>query len=250
MQRAGLFDNKERGSAFIYILIAIALLAALTASFMRPASQQTTAQNTYQAITGLKSQIDFIQSAIQECILTYPSGDDSDTPALLATSVTQPYPLTPTHEYFTLDNAPTFSADRTALKTDDNVESIACPGNPGDSKDHVDIFGGSSGKFLPPPPDLFSPWEYYNDTDGIFYFTETSNTDAFIQTAFAKLDEQFAECQADVIDASGGQLELTSVADATDPKCSAGATCFRFWMITKGTAIYPGDADGEEVGCP
>ncbi|MEM6811663.1 MAG: hypothetical protein AAF549_04265 [Pseudomonadota bacterium] len=235
----------QSGSAFIYILIAIALLAALTASFMRPASQQTTAQNTYQAITSLKSQIDFIQSSIQECVLTFPAGDDSDT-GNIPVEVTQPYPFSPTDDYFQIDSAPTNSPAATETYPNNNVEFISCPGNPGNSKDHRRIFGGVSGKFLPPPPELFEPWEYYNGEDGIFIFTETDKTDSFIQTALAKLDEQFSECQADVIDASGSQVDLTSAGGSNDPICSANSTCFRVWLVVKPTATYNGDSDGEE----
>ena len=246
-----MFDKRnidlERGSAFIYILIAIALLAALTASFMRPASQQTTAQNSYQSVTEIKSQSDFIQSAIQECVLVYSSGDDSDT-LNIPTGVTEPYPFTPNDNYFTLVSG---SGAASAVKPNNNLENIGCPGNPGLSKDHEDIFGGRSGKFMPPPPDLFNNWQYYNDTDGVFYFISTDKTDAFLQTALLKLDEQYSECQADVIDASGGDVELTSTAAASDPKCLDGETCFRVWMIINPSASYLGDTDGEELaaGC-
>jgi len=233
----------QTGSAFVYILIAIALLAALTATFMRPASQQTTAQSSYQATTSVRSQVDFIQSAIQECILIRPTGDQSDTPNM-PSDVTTPYPLSPADDYFDLTSG---SGAATVTYMDNLLSNIGCPGDPSDSKDHAKIFGGSSGKFLPPTPALFEPWEYYNGTDGVFFFISTTKTDAFLQTALAKLDNNYSECQADVIDASGGDEELTSTAGADDPKCLNGSTCFRVWMITNGTALYPGDTDGEEL---
>ena len=46
----------ERGSALVYILIAIALLAALTISFMNPSSNQTT--------TGIKISITRAQRVV------------------------------------------------------------------------------------------------------------------------------------------------------------------------------------------
>lgn len=220
--------DSQSGSAFVYILIAIALLAALTASFMKPASQQTTAQNSYKSVSGLKSQIDFARSAIQDCVLSYPEGDGTQT---------SPYPMNPSDAYLA-SPAP-----------NNQLQYIGCPGNPGSSNDHARIFSGTSGKYLPPPPDLFEPWVYYNGTDGIFFFIETDKTDAFIQTALQKLDDQYSECEADVIDASGGQVELTSTAAAGDPKCPAGSTCFRMWIIATGSEIFPGDTDGEEAGC-
>ena len=240
--------NKQKGSAFVYILIAIALLAALTASFMRPASQQTTAQNSFQSISSLNSQIDFIQSAIQECVLTHFKGDKSDEPNFPA-DVNKPYPLTPTDNYYT---QATGAGAATTINPNDNVGNLGCPGNPGDSKDHEKIFGGRSGKFMPPAPELFNPWQYYNSTDGVFIFTSTDKTDAFLQTALTKLDEDFSECQADVIDASSGDVDLTSTSGASDPVCESGETCFRVWILINSTAVYNGDSDGEEAAasCP
>ena len=238
-------DNKrafQLGSALVYILIAIALLAALTASFMRPSSQQTTAQGAFNAVTELKSQLEFIRSSIQECVLTYPEGDSG----LIGTTNT-PFPINPSDTYLA-STAPTGE--------EEDVQHLGCPGNPGDSNDHAKIFGGSSGKFLPPPPNLFESWKYYNGVDGVFYYTSTDKTDAFLQTAMLKLDEDYSECQADVINTSGGAEELTSTATADDPKCLANHTCFRLWVIIQPSAVYNGDSDDDgdgtddEASCP
>lgn len=226
----------EKGSALVYILIAIALLAALTASFMRPSSQQTTAQGAFNASQELNSQIEFIRSAIQGCVLIYDGGDRSSSPFVPLENA--PWPINPSSAYFSSPAA------------NDNLEFLRCPGNPGDSSDHVAIWGGASGKFLPPPPKLFEDWEYYNGIDGVFFFNRTDKTDAFLQTALTKLDEEYSECQADVVDASSAAVELTSRADAADPKCASGETCFRVWMIIRGSAVYNGDTDGEEASCP
>ncbi len=227
--------NNQSGSALVYILIAIALLAALTASFMKPSSQQTTAQSSFNAITEMKSQIAFIRSSIQECVLNYPDGEDG-----LIGTPNFPYPINPSSSHFTTPAA------------DNALEGIRCPGNPGGvSTNHADIFGGSSGKFLPPTPSLFDDWEYYSGDDGVFFFTKTDKTDAFLQTAVQKLDDQFSECEADIIDASAGDVELLS-GDPGDPICPDGSTCFRVWVITQSTAVYNGDTDGEEAAasCP
>ncbi|MEM9468900.1 MAG: hypothetical protein AAF988_01940 [Pseudomonadota bacterium] len=231
---------KEQGSAFVYILIAIALLAALTASFMRPASQQTTSQNTFNTITELNSQINFIRTAIQECVLTYPAGD---TGLIGVGGYNTPYPLNPTSAYFT-------PAPKSGAAPADTVRNIACPGNPGNSNDHAAIFGGTSGKFFPPEVNLFESWFYYNGLDGVFFAARTDKTDAFLQTALSKLDNQYSECEVDIIDASSALVELTSTAGVTELKCPAGNTCIRVWMITNATAVYNGDTDGEEAACP
>ena len=67
--------QNERGSALIYILIAIALLAALTVSFMQPSSQQGQSQGSFKLISELQSQVEFIRTSVQECILAHPGGD-------------------------------------------------------------------------------------------------------------------------------------------------------------------------------
>ncbi len=227
------FDTKcasEKGSALVYILVAIALLAALTASFMRPSNQQTTAQGGFNTLTELNAQVELIRSAIQECVLIFPDGDSNLTGA--------PWPLNPSSAYLASPAA------------NDNVEFLRCPGDPGNSNDHANIFGGNSGKFLPPPLDLFESWEYYNGVDGVFFFIRSDRTDAFIQTALARLDDNFSECQADVIDTSAGDIELTSTAGASDPECLDGETCFRFWITIQPSAVYLGDTDGEEGASP
>ena len=199
---------------------------------MKPSSQQTTSQSSFNAVTSMKSQIEFVRSSVQECILSYPTGDSG----LVGTTNT-PYPINPSSTYLTSPAA------------NDELQFIRCPGNPGNSTNHASIFSGRSGKFLPPPPDLFDPWEYYNGVDGVFFFTQTDKTDAFLQTAMEKLDGQFSECEADVIDASGGVEELTSTAGAGDPDCPSGSTCFRVWIIIQGSAVYNGDTDGDEAAC-
>src|SRR5688572_18111001 len=137
--------KQEKGSALVYILIAIALLAALTATFMDSSSQQTSSQNTFNTVTNLNSQISFITSAVQECVLSYPQGDNA-----LANTTNVPFPINPTSTYLSGPAA------------NNNVANVRCPGNPGNSNVHSVIFGGSSGKFMPPPPNLFNAWNYYN----------------------------------------------------------------------------------------
>lgn len=227
-------NNKQAGSALVYILVAIALLAALTASFMKPASQQTTAQNSFKAVTSLKSQIEFLRSSVQECVLNYPNGDNSDSANYPSYGASKAYPLKPTDSYFALTSG---AGAATTTHPNNQMQYIGCPGNPGNNKDHSLIFGGRSGKFMPPPPDLFEPWEYYNGVDGIFFYTRTDKTDSFLQTAMEKLDGEFSDCEADIIDATSAEVELTSTAAVNDPKCPSGSTCFRVRIIALPSAI-------------
>lgn len=225
--------HPQSGSALVYILIGIALLAALTASFMQPASQQTSAQNIVKTVANVRAQSEFIRSSIQECILMYPRGDVADPDTVLTNS---PYPLEPTDAY--LDTP----------AGNDQVRHARCPGNPGDSNDHSNIFGGTTGKFLPPAPDLFEEWVYYSGDDGVFFYTRTSKTDAFLGTALERLDDEFAECEADVVTSGGSAVDMTST--ASELQCPANNLCFRVWMIATGTATYQAGGDEDTAGCP
>lgn len=233
----------ERGSALVYILIAIALLAALTVSFMEPSSQQTSSQSTFRTITGVKSQIDTIRSAIQECVLRYPNGDINipNAGGEDEEGARQEYPIRPNSPYY--DDTP---ASNIAATADQLVSNIRCPGDQDgpETKDHAKIFSGKTGKFLPPPPDLFGDWQYYNGPDGVYFWIETDKSDAFLQTALEKLDDTFGECEADVINAGSSNVSMD-----TEPQtnCPANSSCFRVWVIMDdGSAIH---ADNASDGC-
>lgn len=243
-------DEREAGSALVYILIAIALLAALTASFMNNSSQQTTSQNSFNTATELNAQINFIRSAIEECVLTYPGGDiniintyDADE------QKNQPYPIMPIADYYTDASATNTGASG---GTTSLVKDIRCPGNPGDDENHAFIFLGTSGKFMPPPPNYFNDWQYYNGDAGIFFWTETTFSDAFLDTAMQKVAAQYNECESDVIDATAGDVDLASdTAPASgnaalfgEVLCDDGSKCLRIWMKRDGASDLP-----DEVAC-
>jgi hypothetical protein len=231
--------DSTRGSALIYVLIAVALLAALTVSLMEPSSQQAQSQNTSNLVTDLDGQATFIVSAIQECVLTYPNQDSELT---VTEQENTPYPINPKDPYFDAQSSAIASAATNA------VSGIRCPGNPGGdgatNQDHALLFGGTSGKFLPPAPNLFNNWHYYNGADGVFIYTRTDKTDAFIQTALTRLDDSYSECEADI---TTGPVNLSSDTTPGDPgvrTCPANNTCFRYWIIQKATAV------SVDAGCP
>lgn len=227
--RAFCVFQDQCGSALIYILIAVALLAALTVSLMEPSNQQTQSQSTTNLVTATKSQIDFINATIQECVLTHPDQDSSLT---TTEQKNPPYPIDPTDAYF--------ATSTPAAAADEYVSNIRCPGNPGGSgptrKNHALMFGGSSGKFLPPPPNLLDPWVYYNGVDGVYIIITSDKTDAFIASAFDRLQASFGECESDVTDnLSGAATNITT--DGTPKTCPAGKICFRYWIVRKATAV-------------
>ena len=236
----GFASSRESGSALIYILIAIALLALLTITFMQPASQQTQTQNSFKLVSDLESQVDFIRSAAQECVANYYQGDATINvnPANTDPGQTIPYPIRPDSAHF--------SGQTPGPTTTDLVKDLRCPGNPGDNPNEALMFSAASGKFLPPPPELFADWQWYNGEDGVFFWTSTNKTDQFIQTALQKLVAKYALCEADVIDATGGAQPLDS---GSTVSCPAGSYCFRVRMIAHTGAVWTGDTYSDTSSC-
>lgn len=240
----------ERGSALVYILIAIALLAALTVAFMEPSSQQGTSQNTFKAVSELSSQVEYIRSSVQECVLLFPAGDDTISDTGDEPNANEAYPINP--------NSGHFAASTITPSGNRNVSGLRCPGNPDCTApstpptcyaNHAPIFNAGAGKFMPPAPALFGPWQWYNDTDGVFFWIATDKSDAYLRSALEKLDEEYAECEADFIDAAAADRQLAS--DDATLICPQGSLCFRVRMITRTPpAIYAGDTDGDETGAP
>ena len=231
-------QSTQKGSAIIYILIAIALLAALTASLLDSPSQQTQSQNRMKTLAEVKSQIDLIRAAVDQCVLVNQKGDvtiDVGASAMDEGAKTR-YPIRPDSDHY---NGATIGAAGDRL-----VRNIRCPGNPGDDQNHAMIFSGTSAKFLPPPPALFEDWQWYNGLDGIFFWTETSKTDAFLSSAMEKLDDEFSECEADIIDASAGAVDMVSDTGSNSFSCPSGNQCFRVWVILESTASH------QDAGCP
>jgi len=237
-------DTKNiRGSALIYILIAVALLAALTVSLMEPSGQQVQSQSSTSMVTDISGQVSFISTSISECILSHP---DQDSELTTTQQQNAPYPINPSDPYFDAQSADPLS------DPDDSVKWLRCPGNPGGSgsnnQNHARIFGGTSGKFLPPAPAMFSDWTYYNGADGVYIMTTTTKTDPFITSSMAKLDAKYSNCESEVIDRRTlGSLTITT--DTTPGStgartCPASTLCFRYWIILKPTAIH------QDTDCP
>ena len=206
----------ETGSALVYILIAIALMAALTASFVNSDSQQSRSQNSFKLAQDIKSQISSIRSAIDGCTILYPGGDITVV-AGTDPGYVRPYPVNPDSDHFN-------GSARDGI-TDKLVSNLSCPGNPGDDPDHTLIFGAASGKNLSPSPALLDDWIYFNGTKtvgattytGVYIDIRSNRSDPFIAEAFDKVASTYTDCEADSV-------------TATDDDCAAGYVCLRYWI--------------------
>ena len=224
--------HSQSGSALIYAILAIALLGILTLSLSKGGNEQGSQKKQTQLISELSGQIDFITSAIQECVINYPTQDAALTSA---DQKNPPYPLFPNQAYFSTSTPGPAAAHL--------VEFIRCPGNPGgagpNSKNHARIFTSSAGKFMPQPAPLFGPWWYYNYVDGVFFYVCTNKTDPYLTTALKKLESKYSACEVDYLDGRSGAFNMS-----TDGfQVLNSEQCFRYWIVRKPTAIPA------EIGC-
>jgi len=225
--------SSEKGGALIYILIAVALLAALTTTFIQPGGQSARTQNAFKLATQLNSQSRVIRSGIQDCILRYPQGDSD----ISDDDYYSPYPLNPTSTAFT-------TSDMT-----DQVSLLRCPGTSAAAgvDDHILIFGGSGefSNYLSPAPKPLGEWTYFNDgkdtpvavdgnnMDGVYYETRAAVVDPSIGEAMTKIDGLMSACEVD---------HIVGNADGTNG-CAEDTQCLRFWII-RGSGTTATD------GCP
>lgn len=213
--------SSQRGGALIYILIAIALLAALTSTFIQPGGQSSRTQNAFKTATMINSQSRLLRSAMQDCVLRFPQGDNTITEV----GYIDPYPLNPS------------SSDAVYGAYDTPGSNLAsdlrCPG-----ATYTQIFsgGGEFSSFLPTPPDLMEPWTYFNGNiaaaagapgyneafNGVFYQIQSDKSDPFIGEAMEKIDNLASACEVD-----------HQVGTGTNG-CENGHQCLRFWLIRRG----------------
>ena len=222
------FINKaspQKGGALIYILIAIALLAALTSTFVGGGGQSSRTQNAFKLAQELNSQGRVIRSAIQDCVLRYPQGDAGD---ISEANYNNPYPLNPS------------STEFTTAAANDNIENLKCPGTSEavGVDDHLNIFSGTGefSGYLPTTPDLMEPWTYFNGDatvaglrmDGVYFQITSTKNDPFIAESMTKIDGLLASCEVDYI-----------VGDGTN-SCASNTQCLRYWIIRSGSTAATG----------
>lgn len=229
--------SSQKGGALIYILIAIALLAALTTTFIQPGGQSSRTQNAFKTATVINSQGRLVRSAIQDCILRFPQGDN----AITEVGYINPYPLNPD------TNEAQYAAYKVANK---QISEIRCPG-----ANYTQIFsgGGEFSSYLPSPPDLMEQWTYFNGDitaaagapgyneafDGVFYQIQSDKSDPFIGEAMTKIDGLSSACEVD-----------HQIGTGTNG-CEDEQQCLRFWIIRRGggpTGVA--NADNGSNPCP
>lgn len=200
----------------LYILIAVALLAALTSTLVGGGGQSSGTQNAYRLGQELNSQSRVIRSAIQDCVLRYTRGDGAD---IAEANYNNPYPLNPSSSEFTSPAA------------NDNVSHLQCPGTSATSgnDDYADLFSGSGqfSGYLPSKPDLMDDWTYFNGDatvhgvrlDGVYFQITSTKSDPQISDSMARIDDLMAACEVDYITGDGSN------------SCASDTQCLRYWII-------------------
>lgn len=181
-------SRAQSGSVIVYILIAVALLAALTFSFTRDSRQNVSSQVAFRLAEELYVQANLIRATIVECAAEYPNGGgdlDGDNDIDANDNPNNPYPVNPSF----VDNPHGAAAN-------DDVRNLSCTGAP---TGKANIFQGSKnkGRFLPQPPSGFSEWEYDNDANGVRIRITAPASATGIDT-LSRIMSKFSTCQADL----------------------------------------------------
>lgn len=214
------FDGRESGAALLYIFMAIGLMAILTASMVNTSATSSRPQQAQRLAATLESQITYIRSAILECVQSYPAGD----PTVNSSSTTDPgynnpYPVRPESAHFT--------GSTLGRATNNSIDELRCPGNPGIDNNHTPLFKGVGGRFSPILPEVLSDmWRYTNvnatylgkNLDGVSIGFITNKTDAYIKDAMQTLANKYDSCEAEYV-----------VGDGTNG-CATGDFCFVYWL--------------------
>lgn len=212
--------SNKKGSALVYILVAIALIGTLTVTMLNGASQSARSQKAFQLAAALEGQIKLYESTIQECIINYPSGDSSiNGSGITDAGYIAPYPLAPNSTHFT--------GSTLGPAASNTASDVRCPGDPGIDNNHSPLFGPTIGHFAPPPPSKLSNWLYYNlagtvtgdNVDGVYLQTSSTTSDAYIQDAMQKIASKYSNCKIDYIVGNGSN------------GCQNGGYCLRYWLV-------------------
>lgn len=166
-------DTAQQGNVLFLILVAVALVGALSAVLMQGGGEQAVSMMADKTAQELRAQGQAIRSAILECDLMnnfgYPpqSYDGSEMKDVGCQT----------------DNAPTYQM----------------------------IFTGTANRFIPQPPGGFAQWRYYNDGAGTISLkicTTSGTVDAGQASAFSMLAAQYTTTEADVNQGGDGCLNI------------------------------------------
>lgn len=209
--------RNNSGNVLFYVFMAMGLIAALTYAFLKDSRENFSAQNAVNVSETLYAQVNMIRSAVQQCIMEYPEGGEGASGGFSYADLNHdgvinatdnpnlPYPINPSSALNP------FARAALAAAADDSVKYLTCVGAPATN---ARLFQGTSnqGRFLPPPPNGFTEWTYFNDANGVYIQTVAPNNSGAID-ALGRLRNKFNTCQAEINFAS------------------CGTRCFTAWLL-------------------
>lgn len=213
----------EQGNVILYMLAALALLGLVVASLSSGSDRSQSAAEIDRLENKLWSEIATVESAITECVLTYPRLPDESGPA--SSNPNKPYPL---------------SADLNHPETGSPLATIKCPGAPLSRQTIFDQPQHRLDFFINTP--AISAKYYNTESEGVMIkiiwdrLVAGISNSAFYEAA-TRLDKRFSQCKAEVRSTSW---------PGDDDDCDSSAStkiCFLYWI-----KVNPGHSN-QDPGC-
>jgi len=193
--------TREKGSVVAYLLMAVALIAALTAALTKGSHESAVTIQVQQHVKFLETDLQTIRSAINECILVYSDPVDINGDNLINTTdnPNAPFPL---------------YGDLSSGGLGVPLSEIKCPGN------QQAIFNNKAGKFF----SLIGSSDYtidYNNngTEGIQIIILRNSASPVWDEAMSQVNAKLSTCSAEIETGAG---------------CTNG--CFEFWIKRPATS--------------
>jgi hypothetical protein len=198
-------SNSQSGNVLVYIMLTIFFIGLLIVTLTQGTSKNVTTQQLDSLTTGLKSDIDFIETTIDECAASYTAAIDVNNDNAINTTdnPNAPYPL------YTV--ALTNSGVGTALAT------VYCPGS------HQPLFDSSTANNLKllGSTTVYTTTFFNETTEGVLVRITRATASDLWTTAISRLNTRYSECKAAVVTDGG--------------TCLNG--CFYYWFKRPATSV-------------
>lgn len=197
-----------RGSVLFYILMAVALIGALSFVVMEDSDSTVSTQVAQNTASELYAQANLIRAAVTECVLEFPGGGgdlDGDNDIDAADNANTPYPLEPND-----------ALNPGGAAGNDQVRNLKCLMSSSTARNMFQG-AGNRGQLLPPPPSGYTEWTYFNTVADGVGMEITAPLSATHLDALTRFMRKFSSCQAALDYGSCGVTCLTVWIDR--PSC-------------------------------
>ena len=206
----------QRGSVLVYILITIFILGILVVSLTNGPEKSMTSGQVDELGILLKSDLNVIESSINDCVVMYPAPVDVDGNSAVDSTDNPNAPF------------PIYGDLSSGGNTGTAVANIKCPGAP--SAQQL-VMTTRDGRQLQTLKDTSTYTATYitNTTEGVLLRLSRSNSSPAWTEVISRMNAAYSTCKAAVVTAGG--------------TCAYG--CFYYWFLRRSTSVI-----GGEAGCP